>query len=82
MEEVGKLTREPGTERNRRYLVGGVGLHCGDGVEVLVCGNWCKLRVEWSERHGWYGVGWQQDPRSEDEADVILLLRSGLVVRW
>lgn len=35
------------------------GLHCGEGLEVLVNNEWIKTRIELSSSNGWYLVGTQ-----------------------
>ncbi len=54
--EVTVLSRESGTERDRRFTVLGSGLHCGEGLDLVVQDKVLKGRVEYSNWLGWYWV--------------------------
>lgn len=36
-----------------RWMLDGVRLHCGDGLEVRVGGHWLPVRMERTDRQGW-----------------------------
>lgn len=50
------LDRESGKERDRRFTVQGSGLHCGEGLNLLLQGKVLQGRVEYSDWLGWYWV--------------------------
>ena len=59
--------------RQQRWFVGRRDLHCGDGIEVRVGGQWVPVRVEWQDRHGWVLF--------TDDDTVRLLPSSAMVAR-
>lgn len=50
------LGREAGKDRNRRFTVLTSGLHCGEGLDLVVNGKVLEGRVEYSDWLGWYWV--------------------------
>jgi Domain of unknown function (DUF5348) len=51
---------------DNRYQRHDYGLHCGDGVEVMIDGAWVQSRIEHSSSsdhsHGWYLVTHPNQP--------------------
>lgn len=61
-----------------RLALGDRELHCGDPLELLVAGRWVPVRVEWSDRWGWYAACCQ---RPGDGGTLLIRLRPGLVAK-
>ncbi len=61
-----------------RLALGERELHCGDPLLLLVHGHWVPVRVEWSDRWGWYAACCQR-PRDGDA--LLIRLRAGLMAR-
>ena len=36
-----------------RWRLNDQDLHCGDGLQVRVCGHWIDVRIEYGDRIGW-----------------------------
>ena len=53
-----------------RWLLDGIDLHCGDGLEVLIARHWLPVRVEHEDRHGWVLLA---------ESDTVRILPSRLL---
>ncbi|MGC8488425.1 MAG: DUF5348 domain-containing protein [Clostridia bacterium] len=60
--------------QEHRWFVGRRDLHCGDGIEVRVSGQWVPVRVEWQDRHGWVLF-------ADDDDAVRLLPSSAMMAR-
>ncbi len=52
--------------RDSRWQRHDYGLHCGDGLDVLLNGAWQQTRIEHSSfsqhSYGWYLVGFTEQP--------------------
>ena len=60
------------------------GLSCGQGIEILLRGQWIPARVElFGDSRRWYAaVRQEKEWREEAQEEAAVLLGPGLIVRY